>query len=446
MTKRNVHTSKKLLTRREFLVGGGAVIAVAALAACTNKAATNTSGIPSSTTPATASGSSSTPKYGGVLKMISVGGGSMGVLGWAAEGQGMIISMDLGMERLLRGDKEGNLVPWLAESYKVADDLKSITFNLQKGVKFHDGSDFNAEVAKWNLDNYINAKMEPYWASVDKIDDYTIRLNVTEWRNDLVSNFAADPPFIGMVSKAAYDKHGVDWLRWNTVGTGPFIQASYQRDVSLKYTRNPDYWRKGKPYLDGIEFVYVGDESTQRLLAQSGQEDIIAVTNPGKLASDYAAMGFTIKTDMNANEMLVGDSAHADSVWANQKVREAVEYAIDREALAKGMGYGYLQPTYQIPPRNAVLAYDPNFPLARKYDPEKAKQLLTEAGYPNGLKTTILLEPSGSRDMAIAIQENLAKVGIQVDLEFPEIGSWGTYVGVTGTWHNAAIICPLPLL
>ena len=64
------------------------------------------------------------------------------------------------MESLLRQDNKGNIIPWLAESYKIADDLKSITFNLRKGVKFHDGSDFNAEAAKWNLDNYIQAKME----------------------------------------------------------------------------------------------------------------------------------------------------------------------------------------------------------------------------------------------------------------------------------------------
>ena len=449
MAKGNAEGSeKKLVSRREFLVGSGAVMAAIALTAC-SKTTNPTTVMPESvnSTPLKQTstppfGSTLTPKYGGVLKMLATSS-SITSLGWAAEGQGQLSAPDVCLERLLRSDNKGNLTPWLAESYKVADDLKSMTFNLRRGVKFHDGSDFNAEVVKWNLDNYINAKMEVYWASVDIVDDYTVRVNFTEWKNNLPSLFDSDPPLICMVSKVAFDKHGKDWMRFNPVGTGPFKFESFDRDVSENYVRNPDYWMKGKPYLDKIRFIYVADQTTQKVLAESGEGDVVAIVQPGKKAADYAALGFTIRSDMNANEILVGDSAHADSVWANKKVREAVEYAIDREAMAKGLGYGYLQAPYQIPPRNS-LVYDPGFPLARKYDPEKAKQLLTEAGYPDGLKTTIILEADGNRDLAIAMQASLAKVGIQVNLEFPQMSTWGSYVGADGAWHNAAIICPCP--
>ena len=88
-----------------------------------------------------------------------------------------------------------------------------ITFSLRKGVKFHDQSDFNASVAKWNLDNFIDAKMQANWASVDVIDDYTIRVNFTRWQNTLLSTFV-EPLFPAfMVSKTAFDKNGIDWMR-----------------------------------------------------------------------------------------------------------------------------------------------------------------------------------------------------------------------------------------
>ena len=130
--------------------------------------------------------------------------------------------------------------------------MKSITFNLRKGVKFHDGSDFNAEVAKWNLDNMIKAEASAFasWASVDIIDDYTIRVNFTKWQSTLPMSFAEGNPWAPMVSKAAFEKNGLEWMRANPVGTGPFKFESFQLDASLKVVRNPDYWIKGKPYLD----------------------------------------------------------------------------------------------------------------------------------------------------------------------------------------------------
>ena len=99
-------------------------------------------------------------------------------LGWVPDiAAGGETSLQPCFESLLRTDHKGNIYPWLAESYQVSDDLKSINFILRKGVKFHDGSDFNAEVAKWNLDNLIQAQKVPNWGSVDILDNYAIRVN-----------------------------------------------------------------------------------------------------------------------------------------------------------------------------------------------------------------------------------------------------------------------------
>jgi peptide/nickel transport system substrate-binding protein len=377
------------------------------------------------------------PKYGGTLKILV--GNLVDNIGWPASfgaaAQGCL-------ENLLRMDPEGNITPWLAESYKMSDDLKSITFNLRKGIKFHDGSDFNAEVAKWNLDNMINARMEPYWASVDVIDDYTIRVNFTEWVNNLPASFTdgvAFSPF--MVSKMAFEKNGIDWMRSHSVGTGPFKFESFQQSVKHRVVRNPDYWVKGKPYLDALEYINIADTFTQGTAMKAGEGDIS--TAEIEEAADYTSLGFTMDVAGDGNYVLVPDTANADSPWAKKEVREAVEYAIDREGIAQAFGYGYWQAPYQIPPLNN-LAYDPNFALARKYDLNKAKQLLLEAGYPDGFKTTMIVANMVKRDVAIAVQADLAKIGIQVNFDFPDMGKFGTYMSVDGTWHNAALFEAMP--
>ena len=348
-------------------------------------------------------------------------------------------------DTLLRGDNKGNIIPWLAESYKLADDRNSITFNLRKGVKFHDQSDFNAAVAKWNLDNFIEAGLQSNWASVDVIDDYTVRVNFTEWQNTLLSTFV-EPTFPAfMISKAAFDKNGQDWMRTHPVGTGPFIFDSFVNDVSYKIKKNPDYWVKGRPYLDGMEFTIIGDESTRILAMKAGDKDVLG-TSPAKDMADLAKAGFIPKPYRVASVSgLVPDTANADSPWANQKVREAVEYAIDKEGIAKAFGYGYGVAPYQLVPPVCTLAYNPDFTLGRKFDLDQAKQLLADAGYSNGFETTFTVLPTADRNIIVAVQENLAQIGIKVKLDFPDMGSWAVnYMTPKGTWHNAALYYGIP--
>jgi len=384
---------------------------------------------------------SAAPKYGGTLKVMLIagpqtaGGWPPGVFGPDAQ------SYQYCIEPLLHGDGKGGVIPWLAESYKIADDLKSITFNLRKDVKFHDGTLFNAQAAKWNLDNHITAKdsFARYWASVDIIDDYTIKVNFNAWVNTNLDNFV-DSPASWMVSPAAFEKNGVDWMRNNPVGTGPFKFVSFQRDVSYKVTRNPDYWIKGEPYLNAVEVLYVADPLTQKAAMQAGEADMLQM-EPGKAAADMKALGLDVMFQIVTIPCFLPDSAHSDSPYANQKVREAVEYAIDREAIAKAFSYGFWQAPYQIPPPSNA-AYNPNFTLARKFDADKAKQLLTEAGYPNGFSTTILVNPAlVNRDIMVALQTNLADVGIKAELSFP--ANMGGFIANSNSLDNVLVIQPI---
>jgi peptide/nickel transport system substrate-binding protein len=210
----------------------------------------------------------------------------------------------------------------------------------------------------------------------------------------------------------------------NPVGTGPFKFVSFQLDVSYKVVRNPDYWRKDEqgnqlPYLDAVEIIYVADPLTQKTAMQAGEADMTDMSiSSGKTTADYEALGLKVITSIGASLCLIPDTAHTDSPYADKKVREAVEYAIDREAIAKAFSSGYWEAPYQIP-GSACTAYNPDFTLGRKYDPEKAKQLLAEAGYPDGFKTTIAIMPIPlDRDMFVTVQSYLSEVGIQAELDF----------------------------
>jgi ABC-type transport system substrate-binding protein len=182
---------------------------------------------------------------------------------------------------------------------------------------------------------------------------------------------------------------------------------------------------------------------TQQNMAQAGETDIVSPVYPGKQAADYKKISWDVSANPDVNEVWVPDSAHSDSPWSNQKVREAAEYSVDRATIAEKFGYGYLQAPNQIPPRSTT-AYDPNSAVARGYNPEKAKQLLAEAGYPNGFKTKLIAWPGANKDMVIAEQQYLSAVGIQAEVEFADMGKLTTYLGPTGTWHNAILemACP----
>lgn len=382
------------------------------------------------------------PKSGGTMTYIM--GPSRPMIGWPPDMMmnNVVIFAQACLETLLRADDKGNVHPWLAESFKVADDRKSITFKLRKGVKFHDGSDFNAEVTKWNLDNMIKAHLKRFWTSVDIIDDYTVRVNYSEMKSNSLLDFneGIAPPLI--ISKAAFDKNGLEWVRRNPIGTGPYKFVSFTPDVSFKVVKNPDYWIKGKPYLDAIEYKVVADPNTTKMLMQAGQGDMTN-TMLGKDVADYKAMGLEVNPRKESVWVLVPDTANKTSPWAKKKVREAAGYAIDREGIAKSMGFGYWDAPYQIPPQNS-LAFDPNFALGRKYNPQKAKQLLKEAGYADGFETTIIGFPFSNKNILLILQAQLAEVGIKVKLVYTDMSKWVPLMFPGWTPTNVMLFTPVP--
>jgi peptide/nickel transport system substrate-binding protein len=278
------------------------------------------------------------------------------------------------------------------------------------------------------------------------LDPYTVRVNFNTWDFTIPAQFADSNPPLYMVSKAAFDKNGQDWMTTHPVGTGPFTVASYTPDATMKLVKNPTYWgtdAQGNklPYLDGLDFTFSSDATTILMMAKAGDLDMVLTLSPGKQMVDYKSMGWTTHVLYDANEVWVPDSVNQDSPWSKLEVREAAEYAVDRAAIAQKYGYGFIQAPNQIPPRSTA-AYDPNYALGRNYDPAKAKQLLAQAGYPNGFKTSLIVWPAGNHDIALAEQQYLAEVGIKADLQFADSGKWNSYTGATGTVHNALLEAP----
>jgi len=340
------------------------------------------------------------------------------------------------VENLLHFDENGLLVPWLATAWKISPDLKSITFTLRKGVKFHDGTDLNAEAVKYLLDLYRTGVRPDLRAvaSIDVVDNYTVQINLSRFEGQLLGNFALQPG--RMVSPTALKTQGKQWCLTHPVGTGPFKFASFQRDVSLKYERFDGYWQKGKPYLDAIEFDFIADRVTATMAFKSGKGHVLNSID-AKTAAELEGMGkYTITKTPSAVTGLAGDGGNPKSPFADVRVRRALSYALDREEIAKAMGYGFFRAADQ--PAAPGSRFYNSAVVGYPYNPQKAKELLIQAGYPNGFKTRIMFQTNAPlRDMFTAAQAYLGQIGIEAKLE-PQTPSLFTQTSTSG-WENGLV-------
>lgn len=358
------------------------------------------------------------PQKGGTFK-IGVAADASKTLGYPSllfDTSGLFYS-SVALEPLVGVDENGQPMAILATAWEVAADQKSIKFSLRKGVKFHDGSDWNADVAKWNLEKLRTEGASQFLKSVesvDIVDDYTIKINLSRWDSGIYGNLAtyAGP----MISKKSYEEKGQDWAISHPVGTGPFKFVSWEKDVKQVYEKFDGYWQSGKPLLDKIEWVIIPDPMVQVASLKTGEVDALWNLNTKQAKVLKNEGSWQISTMVNRLIGLAGDSKNASSIFANQKVRQAVEYAIDKKALAETIGDSYWVPVWQ-PARPGSWAENPEV-KGFVYDPQKAKDLLKDAGYPNGFKTKIFVQNVQPQpDLAVAVQAFLKAVGIEAEVE-----------------------------
>lgn len=391
------------------------------------------------------------PRYGGTLKWHVQDPYSLGypaTMTGQTDGQ----TSSVCLETLFRFGLKGEIVPLLATGYQADPVKKTITITLRKGVKFHDGSDFNASVCKWNFNQYRAGKRPELKkvTSIDIVDDYTIRLNLSVFDNTIINTIANASDAGRMISRKAFEANGKDWCENNPVGTGPFQFVSRKKDVSIKWKRFDDYWG-GKPYLDGIDLVIIKDATVTLMAFKSGELDILITRNTRDAkALEEEGKYTTVIRPMGQVPALAGYAKDPNSPFAKLKVRQAMAHAVNGAALAKAFGLGYWKPHNQwaVPGswgyNNDIKGYP--------YNPEKAKKLLAEAGYPNGFKTTLNFFNFGKEyvDEMTVIQGFLKAVGIDGKLNglqrpgFAEMASLGK--GWEGVLRLQGYSSPDPLV
>lgn len=378
----------------------------------------------SSAPPATQASSSTAPRYGGTWKMILTGGiSNIGQLGAQAEITGGMyprVSRPA-IETLWNYDNNEKTVPKLAESYEISPDGKTLIIKCRKGVKFHDGTDWNAKAVAENFnlikESTVNAaygkSLFANIAGYEVMDDYTLKVNYSKFDAKFMASLAER----GMVSPTAARKATTpeNMAKDHMIGTGPFLFVDYTRAQFVKYTKkNPTYWQSGKPYLDGIQMNEFADGVTALMSFKNGEGQLIFGITP-KDSVDLLASGFDIlKSSRSMINYICPDGANKDSVWSNIKVRQAAEYAIDKKAIAS-LGSGIYSPvTHFANPGD--ITYNADL-VPRNYDPAKAKALLAEAGYPNGFKSKLLAGTSYNKEILVALQTYLKDVGIDCTLD-----------------------------
>lgn len=326
-----------------------------------------------------------------------------------------------------QGERVPPLKPGLAESWKVGDDKLTWTFKLRQGVKFHDGTPFDANAVIFQLDRILRKDFEFFDAdmfalnrnltlqfdSYRAVDSSTVEIKTkvpySYLPYDLATIFMPSPTVVKQYGNKEYTKHAT--------GTGPFRMTRYVDGQVMELEPNPNYWG-GKPKLDKIILKPMPDPATRLAALQSG--DVLwAEVPPPDSVPQLKAQGFTILVKPYPHTIVFFLNLYEEP-FNKPKAREALQYAVDREGMCIGLINGLCAPAYQFVPEGSPW-YDADFGKRYKYDPAKAKQLLAEAGYPNGLTITVAYPTGGSGNMWPGpmmefLQSNLKQVGIEMKM------------------------------
>ncbi len=321
-------------------------------------------------------------------------------------------------------DKDMKLKPLLAESYAVSADGLTYTFNLRKGVKFHDGTDFKADSVKATFDRVTNPdnKHRRYSlfaniASTEVAGDYVVKVHLKSPFSAFVNVMAH--PSSGIMSAQAIKTLGKD-LSFRPVGTGPYKFVEWKQTDYLKVAKNADYWQKGLPKVDSITFKPVPDNNTRTAVIQTGEAHMVTPVpyEQAEVLKSNAKVDTVVVPSIYARYIAMNQ---LKKPWDNPKVRQAVNYAINKQALAKVAYNGYAEPLPAVVPPGVEFSFKTG---PWPYDVAKAKQLLKEAGYPNGFETELWsIYNHGTAVKVIQfLQQQLAQVGIKAKIQAMESG------------------------
>ncbi len=345
----------------------------------------------------------------------------------AAERNAQNVSWQL-FDSLVWANEQNVIEPALAERWDVSEDGREYTFFLREGVEFHNGEPFNADAVVYSWERGIQPHIEwsDRWAraeSVERVDEYTVRITTAE----------PDPLLLGvmaqhwnMVPPLYTQEVGDDGFGAAPVGTGPFQFVEWVREDRVVLERNDSYWREGLPLVDRVVFRPIPESSTRMAAIQTGEIDIVnrlsfEQADALERVNDVDVVTYPIDRVFYIafNNLTTG----IDQPTMDPRVRRAMNYAVDRQAIIDSLFGGRAQLATGLM-TSSNLGYDPSvepFP----FDPDRARELLAEAGYPDGFEIGFAA-PAGAytnfEQVAEAVQGYLAEVGIVTELDIIESG------------------------
>lgn len=333
------------------------------------------------------------------------------------------------------------LTEGLATDWKTSEDGLTYTLTLREGVKFHDGTDFNAEAVVANFERWMSSEDYVYYGSmfggygddksniiksVNAVDESTVEFKLRRPSSPFLKNLAMSP--FAIASPDAFDQ-----LAKNPVGTGPFVFEEWKPDTSITLAKNEDYWEEGKPKLERVIFQVIPDNSSRLTALQNGEIDLMVGVNPtdaSKIESDETLQAF-YRPPMNVGYMAMNVEMEP---FDDPAVRRAINHSVDKQALIEGFYAGKAEAA-KNPIAPTIEGYNDQIePYA--YDPEKAKQILSEAGYKEGELEVTLWTMDNPRPympapakIAESIQKDLSEIGITANIQQLD---WSTYLERAG--------------
>ena len=332
-------------------------------------------------------------------------------------------------DSLLWVNEEGELEPALAESYEISEDGTEYTFYLRDDVVFHNGEPFNADSVVLTWERAANADYEySYYFtnadSVEKIDDYTVKVTTPEPDSTFLRLMA---DYWAMIPPKYYEEVGEDGFVEHPIGTGPFMFVEWVKGDHITMEANPNYWREGLPKVQNLIFRPIPESATRVAAIQTGEVDVVGRLSSEEAQSLLGAPNVKVIRYPSTriyyiafNNLTTG----LDQPTEDPLVRQAMNYAVDVDAIVDALfdGFGQRATGYVADGEMGFGAVEP-FP----YDPGKAKELLAEAGYPDGFEMDFAC-PAGAyiffEQVCEAVQGYLLDVGIETNLEIMESGQY----------------------
>jgi peptide/nickel transport system substrate-binding protein len=340
--------------------------------------------------------------------------------------------------------------PSLAESWSVSKDGRTWEFVLRKGARFHNGDAVTAEDVKFSFERYRGAAapiLKERVREVQVVDQNRLRFHLKDPWPDFMTFYGTSASGAAwIVPKKYFEKVGEDGYRRAPIGAGPYKFVSFQPGIELVLEAFDGYWRKA-PSVKRLVLRSIPDESTRAAALKRGEVDVAYYLN-GPIADDIRRTpGLTLSATRTNGVffLMFPDQWTAGSPWADRRIRMAASLAIDRQAISDAESLGFSAPT------GSVIPHHQEFALAipaDPYDPKRAKALLAEAGYPNGLDAGEFMPFPPYTSMGEAIANYLSAVGIRTRLRTMEraslLSAWrdkklkGLFVGATGSAGNAS--------